>query len=118
MKRMPFRLATAARACGFRANRKDWTIGGIPVRGGKVVVHHGLPGRAVQSTTSRAPARGNGKAVNVQHRAVEVRRGTGRARVYVVVSSPDGRQVVRALPWWHEQRALHLLNEFTAASTP
>lgn len=41
-EKMPFSMAVKARACGLPVNRAAWTIGGLPIRGGRITVEeHG-----------------------------------------------------------------------------
>lgn len=106
-----FKLATNARACGFRVKRNTGLIDGLPIDGAAASVE--IEDRGNRHTASRVAAGVIGGAVFLPLALVGFTKKDGR-QLHVTVTAADGTKATRIVPGSRHQMVVDFVNRFNA----
>ena len=110
MDQFPFKLATAARACSFRVDRKNWTIDKLPIRGATAALE--VNDNGSRHTASRVAAGVAAGAVFLPLALVGLTKKSG-VTIQVTITTPAGK-ATKLVPGSRHQMALDFVNQFNA----
>lgn len=102
-----FRLATKARALGFRVDRKAETIDKLPIAGATITLE--VESKGTRHTATRVAAGVVGGVVFLPLALVGLTK-SDTSKLYITVTAADGRKATRIAPAGRHQVALDLMN--------